>query len=50
MNGRKLGVILVAVWFLLWAALAITNFSFELSNVLMGVLAAAAGLLLLFDR
>lgn len=47
---KKIGVILLAVWLILWALLTISNFQFELSNVLLGVLAAAAGIFLLLDR
>lgn len=50
MSGRKIWMILVAVWFVAWALLAITNVRFEASNLLMGVLALAAGIMMLLDR
>lgn len=47
---RKLWVIVLAIWLALWGLLAITNFRFEASNLIMGVLAIAAGILLALDR
>ena len=50
MNGRKIWVILLAVWLIVWGLLQITNIRFELQGVIMGVLALAAGILALFDK
>lgn len=38
--------ILLAVWFLLWGLLAVTNFKFEAQNLIMGVLAIAIAVLI----
>jgi hypothetical protein len=48
--NRKLWMIVVAVWFLLWGVLQVTNIRFEASGLIMGVTAIAAAVLLLFDR
>lgn len=48
--NRKLWLILLGVWFLLWGALAVTNFRFEAQNLVMGFLAIIVGVLVLFDR
>ncbi len=50
MSGRKMWVITMAVWFLLWGLLAVTNIKFELQNVIMGVLAIAIAVLVAFDK
>ncbi len=50
MSGRKVWTVLLAIWLILWALLQISNFKFELSNVVMGLLAAAAGIALILDR
>lgn len=47
---RKIGIILLAVFLIAYAFLAITNLQFQFSGFLMGVLAGAAGLFLLLDR
>lgn len=41
--------ILLAIWLILWALLNISTFKFEGQNVVMAVLAAAAGIALLID-
>ena len=48
--SRKLWVILLCIWLILWGLLSISNFQFEMSHVLMGILAIAAGILLILDR
>lgn len=48
--SRKLWVIALAVWFIVWGLLAVTNLKFEAQNLLMGVLALVAGVLALLDR
>lgn len=50
MSGRKLWVIALAVWMLLYGLLAITNFRFELQGFVMGVLAIAVAVLAFLDR
>jgi hypothetical protein len=40
----------LAAWLILWGLLAVTNFRFAASDIIMGVLAIAAGVLLLLDR
>lgn len=50
MGTRKLWVICLAVWFLLYGLLAVSNFRFELQSVVMGVLAVAVAILALLDR
>ncbi len=47
---RKLWVIAAACWFIAWGLLAVTNIKFEAQNLLMGVLALAAGVLMLLDK
>ncbi len=42
----KTWLILLAVWFLLWGLLAVTNFKFEQANLIMGVLAVAIGIMI----
>lgn len=48
--SRKLWVIALACFLFLWGLLAVTNVRFEASNLIMGLLAIAAGLLLVLDR
>lgn len=48
--SRKLWVIVLAIWLLLYGLLAITNFRFEAQNLIMGILAIAAAVLLVLDR
>lgn len=48
--SRKLWVIALAIWLVLWGLLAISNFKFEMQGFLMGVLAIVAGVLLVLDR
>lgn len=50
MSGRKLWVIVLAIWLLLTGLLMITNFRFEAQNLIMGILAIAAAVLLVLDR
>lgn len=50
MSGRKFWVICLAIWLVLYGLLAITNFRFELSGFVMGILAIVAGILLVLDR
>jgi len=50
MGGRSLGTILMALWFLLYGLLAVTNFTFQLAPVIMGILAIAVALCLFFGK
>ena len=46
----KLGNLLLAVWLLLTGLTAVTNITFSSRDLIMGVLALAAGVLLLLGR
>lgn len=48
--SRKIWVIVLAIWLLLYGLLAITNFRFELQGFVMGVLAIVAAVFLFLDR
>lgn len=48
--NRKLWVIALAVWLVLWGLLSVSNFRFEASGLIMGILAIVAGVLLALDR
>ena len=50
MTGRKLWVIALALFMLLWGLLAVTNIKFEAQNLLMGFLAIAVAVLVAFDK
>ena len=50
MSGRKLWMICLAIWLVLFGLLSISNFKFEMQHVVMGVLAVVAGVLLALDR
>jgi hypothetical protein len=50
MSGRKLWMIALAVWFLLYGLLAITNFRFDLQGFVMGALAIVVAVLVALDR
>lgn len=50
MANRKLWVIAVGFFLILYGILAVTNIEFALSGVILGVLAVAGGILLLLDR
>jgi hypothetical protein len=45
MSGISWRDILLALWFVLWGLLAITNFQFEMSNLILGVLAILIAIL-----
>lgn len=46
----KMWRIALFVWLVLWGLLAVSNFRFEASNLILGLLAIAAGVLLAFDK
>lgn len=48
--SRKLWMICLAVWFIVWGLLTLTNIRFDGQNLVMGVLAVAVGVLALLDR
>lgn len=48
--GRKLWVIALAVWLFLYGVLAITNIRFDGQNLIVGLLAIVAAVLLAFDK
>ena len=50
MGSRKLWVICVAIWFALWGLLAISTVKFEAQNLIMGIVAIAAAILIAFDK
>lgn len=50
MAGRKWWQLLIALWFILYGLLAVTNITVIGVDVAMGFLAIIAGLLLLVDR
>ncbi len=47
---RTLGMILLGIWLIFTGLIALTNFSFAGQGVVMGLLALAAGVLILLDR
>jgi hypothetical protein len=47
---RKLWVIFVALWFLCYAILALTNIAFAGQSIVMGVLALLAAIFLFLER
>jgi hypothetical protein len=48
--NRKLWQLCIAAWFILWGLLSVSNFQFEFSALILGLLAIAGGVLLLLDR
>jgi hypothetical protein len=50
MSGLSMWQIALAVWLLLWGILAVTNVRFDAQNLLMGVLAVATAVLILFRK
>lgn len=47
---RNIGVILLAVWLIIYALLAITNVEFAAAAIIQGCLAGAAGIFLLIGK
>jgi uncharacterized membrane protein HdeD (DUF308 family) len=47
---RNLGMLLLAIWLILTGLIALFNLSFQGSGTLLGVLALAAGILVLIGR
>ena len=50
MGGRKLWVVCLAVFMLLWGLLQISNIAFAQQGFVMGVLAVAVAVLAFLDR
>lgn len=48
--NRRLWAIALACWLVLYGLLALTNLRFEMQGFLMGLLAIAAGILILLDK
>jgi hypothetical protein len=48
--NRKLWVIALCIWFLLFGLLALSNFEFKMQEVVMGILALAIAVLAVFDK
>jgi hypothetical protein len=47
---RNLGMILLAIWLILYGLIALLGLSFSGLGVIMAILAIAAGVLILLDR
>jgi hypothetical protein len=50
MNTGRIGVLLVALWFLFYGLTSLFSLAFASENVVMGLLALVAGILLLVGR
>lgn len=48
--NRKLWVVAIALWFLLWGLFRVSNIQFEMQHFLMEVLAITIAVLLIIDR
>ncbi len=48
--GRNLGMLLLAIWLILTGLISLFGLSFTGLNIVMGLLALAAGLLILLER
>jgi hypothetical protein len=47
---NNLGMILLAIWLILYGLIALFNLSFQGLSVIMGILAIAAGVLILLNH
>jgi hypothetical protein len=47
---RKLGMLLLAIWLILYGLIPLLHLSFEALPTLMAILAIAAGVLILLER
>ncbi len=47
---RRLGMLLLAIWFILSGLISLFGLSFKGLEIIMGILALAAGLLILLER
>jgi hypothetical protein len=50
MSGRKIWMILLALWFLIWGFLQVTNLTVQFAAVILGFLALLIALFLFLDR
>lgn len=50
MSGRKVWTILLALWFLLWGLLQISNVTIQFAPVILGFLAVLVALFVFLDR
>lgn len=50
MSGRPLGILLLAVWLILYGAAILFKLHFDSMDIIMALLAIAAGILLLIGR
>lgn len=50
MSNRSIGMILLAIWFLVYGAIAVLGLTFAGMPILMGILAILIGILLLVGR
>ncbi len=48
--NRRLGVLLLAIWLIIEGLILLFGLSFRGIDIIMGILALAAGILLLLDR
>jgi hypothetical protein len=47
---NKIGVLLLAIWLIVWGLTQVLKLSFEGMHIVMGILAIVAGAFLLVDR
>jgi hypothetical protein len=50
MNNRSYGVICLCVFLICYGLIALTNFRFAAEDIIMGILAIAAGVLILMGK
>jgi hypothetical protein len=44
-----MAMLLIAIWFLLWGVLQVTNITFAMSNVVLGIIAILIAVLLFWE-
>lgn len=47
---KKIGFLLLAIWLILYGLMGVFELTFKNQGILMGILALAAGILILIDR
>jgi hypothetical protein len=47
---RKIGMLLLAIWLIVTGLIALLHLSFERMDIVMGILAIAAGVLIALER
>jgi hypothetical protein len=50
MAGRKIWTVLLALWFLIWGFLQVTNITIQFAGVILGFLALLVALFIFIDR